>query len=49
MTKGTLGSVLYGNRYIGDKIKKKCSFEYLPVKDTVARVVRNYLKEKKEG
>lgn len=46
ITKGNLGSVLYGNTYIGGKIEKMCNFEYSPIESTIERVVENYLTEK---
>lgn len=42
-----LGSVLWGNSYSGHKIEKVCNFEYTPIEDTIDRVVKSYLREKK--
>lgn len=48
VTKNNLGSVLYGNRYMGTEIEKICNFEYSPIKLTIERVVGNYLSENRK-
>lgn len=46
ITRRNLDSVLYGNRYSGEKLSKVCGFEYTPAEETVGRIVKAYLKEK---
>lgn len=46
--KSNLNSVLYGNSYSGDKITRMCGFTYTPMEQTVNRVVKKYLADKKQ-
>ena len=47
ITRSNIDSILKGNRYSGEKLTKVCGFGYTPMKETVDRVVKAYLSEKK--
>lgn len=46
VTRRNLDSVLYGNRYSGEKLTEVCGFRYTPANETVDRVVKAYLNER---